>query len=212
MTATARSRCSWGESHPLYVPYHDREWGLPCHDDRRFFELIVLEAAQAGLSWLTILKKRDAYRRAFDGFDPRKVARYDAKKIARLLADEGIVRNRLKIESAVANARAFLEVEREFGSFDAYVWRFVGGRPIQNRRRTIREVPARSPESDALSKDLRSRGFRFVGTTICYAFLQAAGLVNDHLVTCFRHREVRSRARSRSGSSRASPRPSRSRS
>jgi DNA-3-methyladenine glycosylase I len=187
---TDRRRCPWGDSHPLYVPYHDREWGTPLHDDRRFFELLVLEGAQAGLSWLTILKKRDAYRKAFHGFDPRKVARYDAKKVARLLGDDGIIRNRLKIEAAITNARAFLTVQREFGSFDAYVWRFVGGKPIQNRRRSVKEVPARTAESDAMSDELRKRGFRFVGSTICYAFMQAAGMVNDHLVSCFRYREV----------------------
>jgi DNA-3-methyladenine glycosylase I len=186
-----RRRCPWGESHPLYVPYHDREWGTPLHDDRRFFELLVLEGAQAGLSWLTILKKREAYRKAFDGFDPRKVARYDGKKVARLLADDGIIRNRLKIAAAITNARAFLAVQREFGSFDAYVWRFVDGKPIHNRRRSVKDVPARSAESDAMSAELRRRGFRFVGSTICYAFMQAAGMVNDHLVSCFRHREVR---------------------
>jgi DNA-3-methyladenine glycosylase I len=188
---TDRRRCSWGDSHPLYVPYHDREWGTPLHEDRRLFELLVLEGAQAGLSWLTILKKRDAYRKAFHGFDPRKVARYDAKKVARLLGDDGIIRNRLKIEAAITNARAFLAVQREFGSFDAYVWRFVGGKPIQNRRRSVKEVPARTAESDAMSGELRKRGFRFVGSTICYAFMQAAGMVNDHLVSCFRYREVR---------------------
>jgi DNA-3-methyladenine glycosylase I len=188
---TDRRRCPWGDSHPLYVPYHDREWGTPLHEDRRLFELLVLEGAQAGLSWLTILKKRDAYRKAFHGFDPRKVARYDAKKVARLLGDDGIIRNRLKIEAAITNARAFLAVQREFGSFDAYVWRFVGGKPIQNRRRSVKEVPARTAESDAMSGELRKRGFRFVGSTICYAFMQAAGMVNDHLVSCFRYREVR---------------------
>ena len=163
---------------------------MPLHDDRKFFELLVLEAAQAGLSWLTVLKKREAYRQAFDRFDPRKVARYDARKVKRLLADEGIIRNRLKIEAAIANAKAFLEVQREHGSFDAYVWQFVGGQPIRNRRKTIREVPPRSAESDAMSADLRRRGFRFVGSTICYAFMQATGMVNDHLVSCFRYREV----------------------
>jgi DNA-3-methyladenine glycosylase I len=173
------------------VPYHDEEWGTPLHDDRRLFELLVLEGAQAGLSWLTILKKRQAYRKAFDRFDPRKVARYDARKIVDLLADEGIVRNRLKIEAAIANANAFLAVQREFGSFDAYAWRFVGARPIENRRKTLKEVPPRSVESDAMSDDLRRRGFRFVGSTICYAFMQATGMVNDHLVSCFRHRELR---------------------
>ena len=206
MATRIKQRCSWGESHPLYVPYHDREWGAPLHDDRRFFELLVLEAAQAGLSWLTVLKKREAYRRAFDDFDPEKVARYDQRKVARLLADEGIIRNRLKIGAAIANAKAFLAVQKEFGSFDGYVWRFVGGKPIHNRRRTIKEVPARTPESDALSKDLKSRGFRFVGSTICYAFMQASGMVNDHLVSCFRHREVtapRSRRAAASPRSRA---------
>ncbi|MET0151017.1 MAG: DNA-3-methyladenine glycosylase I [Candidatus Binatia bacterium] len=183
-------RCSWGESHPLYIPYHDKEWGAPLHDDRGLFELLLLEGAQAGLSWLTILKKRQAFRKAFDGFDPRKVARYDARQVKRLLADEGIIRNRLKIEAAVANAKAFLAVQREFGSFDAYVWRFVGGKPMRNRRKTLKEVPARSPESDSMSADLRERGFRFVGSTICYAFMQATGMVNDHLVSCFRHPQV----------------------
>jgi DNA-3-methyladenine glycosylase I len=183
-------RCPWGESHPLYIPYHDKEWGTPLHDDRGLFELLLLEGAQAGLSWLTILKKRAAYRKAFDGFDARKVARYDARKVKRLLGDEGIIRNRLKIAAAVANAKAFLEVQREFGSFDAYLWRFVGGKPIDNRRKSMKEVPARTAESDSMSADLRERGFRFVGSTICYAFMQATGLVNDHLVSCFRHRQV----------------------
>jgi DNA-3-methyladenine glycosylase I len=173
------------------VPYHDEEWGAPLHDERRLFELLVLEGAQAGLSWLTILKKRNAYRKAFDRFDPRKVARYDARKVARLLADEGIIRNRLKIEAAIANANAFLAVQREFGSFDDYIWRFVGGKPVENRRKTVKEVPPRTAESDSMSADLRRRGFRFVGSTICYAFMQAAGMVNDHLVSCFRHRELR---------------------
>jgi DNA-3-methyladenine glycosylase I len=192
---SSRKRCPWGESHPLYVPYHDEEWGTPQHDDRRLFELLVLEGAQAGLSWLTILKKRAAYRKAFDRFDPRKVARYDGRKVARLLADEGIVRNRLKIEAAIGNAKAFLALQQEFGSFDAYVWRFVAGEPIQYRRKTVKEVPPRSPESDAMSADLRSRGFRFVGSTICYAFMQATGMVNDHLVSCFRHRQLRTSRR-----------------
>jgi DNA-3-methyladenine glycosylase I len=183
-------RCPWGESHPLYIPYHDKEWGTPLHDDRGLFEFLLLEGAQAGLSWLTILKKRDAYCKAFDDFDARKVARYDARKVKRLLGDEGIIRNRLKIEAAVANAKVFLAVRREFGSFDAYVWRFVGGKPIDGRRRSMKEVPARTAESDSMSADLRGRGFRFVGSTICYAFMQATGMVNDHLVSCFRHREV----------------------
>jgi DNA-3-methyladenine glycosylase I len=180
-------RCPWPRN-ALDLAYHDEEWGVPLHDDRRLFELLILEGAQAGLSWSTILAKRENYRRAFDGFAAEKIARYDARKIAALLADAGIVRNRLKIAAAIANAKAFLAVQREFGSFDRYVWSFVGGRPIVNRRRRPQDVPARSRESDALSRDLARRGFKFVGTTICYAFLQAAGLVNDHLVTCPRHR------------------------
>jgi DNA-3-methyladenine glycosylase I len=187
--ATKR-RCSWSGTDPLYVSYHDEQWGVPIHDDRVLFEFLVLEGAQAGLSWSTILRKRDAYRRAFDRFDPRMVARYDKRKVAALLADAGIVRNRAKIESAIKNAKAFLDVEAEFGSFDAYQWRFVDGRPVQNRRRTIREVPPRSPQSDTMSKDLKARGFTFVGSTIIYAHMQAIGMVNDHVVDCFRHREV----------------------
>jgi DNA-3-methyladenine glycosylase I len=175
---------------PLYVAYHDEEWGVPVHDDRRLFEMLVLEGAQAGLSWATILKKRNAYREAFDHFDPQKVARYNHRKIEKLLSNEGIVRNRLKIESAVRNARAFLEVAGEFGSFEAYIWRFVGGRPIENARRGLKDLPARTAESDAMSKDLKKRGFNFVGSTICYAFMQSVGMVNDHVVDCFRYREV----------------------
>jgi len=182
--------CTWANSSPEYLAYHDKEWGVPVHDDRRLFEFLVLEGAQAGLSWITILRKRPAYRRAFDRFDPRKVAAYDRRKIAALLADAGIVRNRLKIDSAVSNARAFLAVQKEFGSFDAYVWTFVGGAPKQNRRSTLREIPPRTPESDALSKDLKKRGFRFVGSTICYAFMQGCGLVNDHVTGCFRHAQL----------------------
>jgi DNA-3-methyladenine glycosylase I len=185
-----KRRCEWGTGLDLYVAYHDEEWGVPVHDDRRFFEMLVLEGAQAGLSWATILKKREAYRRAFAGFAPQKVAGFDARKVRALLADPGIVRNRLKVAAAVQNAKAFLEVQREFGSFDAYVWRFVGGKARQNARRSLRQIPARTPESDALSKDLLKRGFKFVGSTICYAFMQACGLVNDHVVTCFRWREV----------------------
>ena len=196
MTARPRTRCAWAKG-DLHVPYHDREWGVPVHDDRVLFELLLLEGAQAGLSWDTILRKRERYREVFAGFDPARVARFDARRRARLLADPGIVRNRLKVESAVRNARAFLAVQDELGSFDAYVWRFVGGAPLQPRRRTIAEVPASSPESDALSKDLRKRGFRFVGTTICYAFLQACGLVNDHTTDCFRASELGERAASR---------------
>ncbi len=185
------TRCEWARpTSPLYVAYHDREWGVPVHDDRTLFEFLILEGAQAGLSWETILKKRDRYREAFDGFDPARVARYDARKVRALLADPGIVRNRLKIAAAIENARAFLAVQEAFGSFDAYVWRFVGGAPRPNAWRTIREVPARTPESDAMSKELAKRGFRFVGSTICYAFMQAVGMVNDHVVGCFRHREV----------------------
>jgi DNA-3-methyladenine glycosylase I len=185
-----RKRCAWSGTDPLYVAYHDEEWGVPVHDDRALFEFLVLEGAQAGLSWITILRKRDAYRLAFDRFDPRKVARYDKRKVAALLADVGIVRNRAKIESAIKNAKAFLEVQAEFGSFDAYQWRFVDGRPVQNRWRAMGEIPPRSAQSDALSKDLKSRGFNFVGSTIVYAHMQAVGMVNDHVVDCFRHREV----------------------
>jgi DNA-3-methyladenine glycosylase I len=180
----------------LYLAYHDDEWGVAVHDDRRLFEMLVLEGAQAGLSWITILRKRPAYRQAFDRFNPVKVARYDARKIRSLLADPGIVRNRLKIESAIKNARAFLEVSAEFGNFDAYIWRFVGGQPIRNAWREMKDIPARTPESDAMSKDLRKRGFSFVGSTICYAFMQATGLVNDHVVDCFRYRAVHQPARS----------------
>ena len=182
-------RCPWA-SNELAIRYHDREWGSPVHDDRVLFEFMILEGAQAGLSWDTILRKRDNYRVAFDRFDPRKVASYDRRKIAQLLRDPGIVRNRLKIESAVSNACAFIELQREFGSFDAYVCQFVGGKPLVNQRSAMRHVPASTPESDAMSKDLKKRGFRFVGTTICYAFMQAVGMVNDHLVTCFRYAEL----------------------
>ena len=182
-----RRRCWWAQGDPLLIAYHDKEWGTPTHDDRALFELLVLEGAQAGLSWLTILRKRAAYRAAFARFDPKAVARFDAARRRRLLQDPGIVRNRLKIESAVTNARALLAVRGEFGSFDAYVWRFAGGTPIRKTRRAPRDIPAETPESQALSKDLRRRGFTFVGPTICYAFMQAAGLVDDHLVTCFRH-------------------------
>jgi len=184
-----KSRCRWAVS-DLSIAYHDREWGVPVHDDRLLFEFLILEGAQAGLSWETILRKRDNYRKAFDRFDPRVVARYDSRKVSALLQDAGIVRNRLKIASAVSNAQAFLEVQREHGSFDAHVWSFVGGKPKVNRRRTLKQVPARTAESDALSRDLRKRGFRFVGSTICYAFMQAVGMVNDHAVTCYRHREL----------------------
>jgi len=185
-----KKRCAWSGTDPLFIAYHDGEWGVPVHDDRVLFEFLVLEGAQAGLSWSTILRKRDAYRRAFDRFDPRKVARYEKRKVAALLTDAGIVRNRAKIESAIKNAKAFLEVQAEFGSFDAYQWRFVNGRPIQNRWRAEGDIPPRSAQSDAMSDDLKSRGFSFVGSTIIYAHMQAVGMVNDHLVNCFRHREV----------------------
>ena len=182
-------RCAWATTE-LGIVYHDREWGVPQHDDRVLFEFLILEGAQAGLSWETILKKRENYRKAFADFDPAKVARFDEKKVARLLADPGIVRNRLKVAGAVRNAKAFLAVQKEFGSFDAYVWRFVGGRPIVNERTSLKDVPARTAESDAMSKDLLRRGFTFVGSTISYAFMQAVGMVNDHETRCFRHRRV----------------------
>ena len=191
MTPQSPIRCPWATSDPLYVPYHDEEWGVPLHDDRRLFEMLVLEGAQAGLSWLTILRRRDAYRRAFDGFDPQTVADYGPCDVERLLADAGIIRNRLKIDSAINNARAFLAVQASCGSFDSYIWRFVDGRPTQNAWTKLDEVPAQTSVSNALSKDLRKRGFTFVGPTICYAHMQATGMVNDHLVGCFRHREVR---------------------
>lgn len=181
------TRCPWAGPDPLYREYHDEEWGVPVHDDRHFFEMLILEGAQAGLAWITILRKREGYRAAFDGFDPAVVAGYDDRRVAALLGNPAIIRNRLKIESAVGNARAFLRVQEEHGSFDRYVWRFADGRPRQNAWRTLAEVPAETPESRALSRDLKRRGFRFVGPTICYAFMQATGLVNDHLVDCFRH-------------------------
>ncbi len=186
-------RCAWART-PLMIAYHDVEWGTPVHDDRVLFEFLILEGAQAGLSWEIILTKRDAYRKAFAGFDPAKVARFSDNKIARLLNNAGIVRNRLKINSAVVNAQLFQAVQREFGSFDKYVWSFVGGAPLVNHRRSLRNVPARTAESDSLSRDLASRGFKFVGSTICYAFMQAVGMVNDHTIDCFRRQEkVKSR-------------------
>ena len=186
-----KPRCRWAGTDPLYVAYHDTEWGCPVHDDRALFEFLVLEGAQAGLSWITILRKRPAYRAAFDGFDPRRVAAYDGAKIEALLADAGIVRNRRKIEAAVRNARAFQAIQGEFGTFDAYLWRFVDGAPVQNAWRSHAQIPARTPVSEALSRDLIRRGFGFVGPTICYAFMQAVGMVNDHTVDCFRHQEIR---------------------
>jgi DNA-3-methyladenine glycosylase I len=189
MALQAKTRCVWARDEPS-IGYHDTEWGLPLHDDRALFELLILEGAQAGLSWVTILKKRDAYRAAFDRFDARKIARYDEARTARLLANEGIVRNRLKIQATVQNARSFLAVQKEFGTFDQYIWQFTGGKPIRNRWRRMDQVPARTEHSDAMSKDLAKRGFKFVGSTICYAFMQATGMVNDHLVSCFRYKEV----------------------
>jgi DNA-3-methyladenine glycosylase I len=189
-TALSPERCSWCGTDPLYVAYHDREWGVPLHDDDRLFEFLVLEGAQAGLSWLTILKKRGNYRRAFDQFNAEKVARYDDSDVARLLADAGIVRNRLKIESAIRNARAVLAIRETYGSLDHFLWQFVDGISVQNRWRSLQEVPACTPHSDRMSRELRRLGCRFVGSTICYAFMQATGMVNDHLVSCFRHAQL----------------------
>lgn len=184
-----KTRCAWPGADPLYVAYHDTEWGVPVHDDQTLFEFLILEGMQAGLSWITILRKRENFRAAFDGFDAAKVARYGARKTAQLLANPGIIRNRLKVAAAVTNARAFLAVQKEFGSFDAYIWRFVEGRPKVNAWRSLKEIPAKTVESDAMSKDLQKRGFKFVGSTICYAHMQATGMVNDHTVDCFRHAE-----------------------
>ena len=189
--ATTKTRCPWGDSDLLYVTYHDEEWGVATHDDQKLFEMLTLEGAQAGLSWITILKKRENYRQAFSGFDPQVIAQYDSRKRQRLLTNAGIVRNRLKIGSTIKNARAFLAVQTEFGSFDRYIWQFVDGAPKQNAWTQMKQVPASTPESDAMSKDLKRRGFGFVGSTICYAFMQATGMVNDHLVSCFRYRVVR---------------------
>jgi DNA-3-methyladenine glycosylase I len=185
-----RTRCAWAGSDPLTIAYHDEEWGVPLHDDRRLFEFLVLEGAQAGLSWRTILRKRPRYRQVFARFDPRRVAGFGARDVARLLADPGIVRNRLKVTAAIANAKAVLQVQREAGSLDRHLWSFVGGTPIQNHRRSPREVPAKTPDAEAMSRDLVRRGFRFVGPTICYAMMQATGMVNDHTVDCFRHRAL----------------------
>ena len=196
MDLNSQFRCPWAIDE-LYIRYHDTEWGVPVHDDRRLFEFLILEGAQAGLSWHTVLKKRENYRAAFDQFDPEKVARCSAARIARLLQNPGIIRNRLKVQSAVQNAKAFLKVQEEFGSFDSYVWRFVEGRPKINHWRSTKEIPARTAISDALSKDLLQRGFKFVGSTICYAHMQATGMVNDHLEACFRHKEVGSITRYR---------------
>jgi DNA-3-methyladenine glycosylase I len=183
------TRCPWANG-DLYREYHDSEWGVPVHDDRLLFEFLILEGAQAGLSWITILKKRENYRKAFDHFDARNVARYDARRVRKLLNDPGIVRNRLKISSTIDNAKRFLDVQKEFGTFDRYIWQFVDGKPKRGAWKAMKQIPAQTSESDAMSKDLRRRGFRFVGSTICYAFMQAVGMVNDHLVTCFRYDEV----------------------
>ena len=188
--STDEKRCPWCLSHDIYVQYHDEDWGVPVHDDRELFEKLILDGAQAGLSWLTILKKRENYRRAYQGFDIERVARYTEKDEQRLLQDEGIVRNRLKIKASILNAKATLVVQKEFGSLDAFLWSFVGGKPIQNKRQGMGDLPARTAESDAMSKALLKRGFKFVGSTICYAFMQAVGMVNDHLVTCPRHQAV----------------------
>lgn len=187
--STEKCRCGWAREEPN-ISYHDTEWGVPVHDDRVLFEFLILEGAQAGLSWTTILNKRENYRVAYDGFDVKRIAKYDDRKVAKLLADPGIVRNRLKVAASIANAKAFLAVQKEFGSFDAYVWQFVGGVPRQNKRASMKEVPAKTPESDAMSKDLLRRGFKFVGSTICYAFMQATGMVNDHTIDCFCYRAV----------------------
>ncbi|MDB5338448.1 MAG: DNA-3-methyladenine glycosylase [Planctomycetaceae bacterium] len=191
-----RTRCPWAEG-DLNQAYHDSEWGVPVHDDRVLFEFLILEGAQAGLSWVTILKKRENYRAAFDQFDPQKIANYGQREHDALMANPGIVRNRLKIDSTIQNAKAFLEVQQEFGTFDKYIWSFVDGTPKQNARKSFTEVPARTPESDAMSKDLKKRGFKFIGTTICYAFMQAVGMVNDHLVECYRHAELKPEKRDR---------------
>jgi len=183
-------RCAWVPDDPLYIAYHDLEWGVPVYDDRRIFEFLTLESAQAGLSWITVLRKRENYRAAFDNFDPEKVARYDQARLQSLLANPGIIRNRLKITAAINNAQSFLKVQEEFGSFDSYIWRFVGGKPKINSWKKVAEIPARTAESDALSKDLKERGFKFVGSTVVYAHMQATGMVNDHTVDCFRYREL----------------------
>ena len=201
MPKSQRKRCPWSEGvDDLYLRYHDVEWGVPVHDDRTHFEFLILEGAQAGLSWSTVLRKREGYRSAFAGFDVERVARFNRRSVQRLLADAGIIRNRLKIESTISNARAFIAVQEEFGSFDRYVWPFVGGAPIVNRWRRQEQVPATSSESDALSKDLKSRGFKFVGSTIIYAHMQATGLINDHLMSCFRYSACRDRKRRSPGS------------
>jgi DNA-3-methyladenine glycosylase I len=182
-----KQRCPWSSNDPLYQKYHDEEWGVPVHDDRKLFEMLILEGAQAGLSWITILRKRDNYRAAFDNFDAKKIAAYNAKKVKQLLQNEGIVRNRLKIGAAIQNAKCFLEVQKEFGSFDKYIWQFVGGKPVKNNYKSLKDIPPKTSMSDAMSKDLKKRGFKFTGSTICYAFMQAVGMVNDHITECFRY-------------------------
>lgn len=188
--SNSKRRCQWSTSDPLYIKYHDSEWGKPLHNDRKLFELLVLEGMQAGLSWITILRKRKSFREAFDNFDPKKVVKYSDKKINQLLKNENIIRNRLKIESAIKNAKAFLKVQKEFGSFDKYIWQFVNGKPIVNKHKTLKTIPAKTKVSMAMSKDLLKRGFKFVGPTICYAYMQSTGMVNDHVVDCFRYKEI----------------------
>jgi DNA-3-methyladenine glycosylase I len=190
MGEAGKKRCGWGTGNPWETEYHDKEWGVPAHDDKKLFEFLTLEGAQAGLSWLTILKKRKNYRRVFANFDPARVAKFSERDVKRLLSDEGIIRNRLKIESAITNARKIMEIQNEYGSFDKYIWEFVGGKPIKNHFGSGREIPSTTRDSDAMSKDLKKRGFRFVGSTICYSFMQAVGMVNDHVVDCFRYNEV----------------------
>ena len=190
MAAKKVKRCGWGESDPIYFRYHDGEWGVPVHNDRRLFEMLILEGTQAGLSWLIVLRKREEYRKAFDNFDACRIARYTEKRVQNLLSNPGIIRNRLKITAAIDNAKAFLKVQEEFGSFDKFLWSFVSGKPKQNRFKRLKEIPSRTPESDAMSRELKKRGFRFVGSTICYAFMQAVGMVNDHIVSCYRHKEI----------------------
>ena len=187
---TKKTRCGWSESDPLYIRYHDEEWGTPVHDDHKLFEFLILEGAQAGLSWITILRKRENYRKALDGFDAAKIARYKDSKIGALLLNDGIIRNRLKIAATIQNADAFLKIQKEQGSFDQYIWQFVKGRPIKNSWKSLKDIPPKTAESDAMSDALRNRGFKFVGSTICYAFMQACGLVNDHIVSCFRYKQV----------------------
>jgi len=182
-----KTRCGWSTNDPLYIKYHDEEWGVPVHDDRKLFEMLILEGAQAGLSWITILRKRENYRKAFNNFDAKKIAKHDSKKVRQLLQNEGIIRNRLKIAATIQNAKCFLDVQKEFGSFDKYIWQFVNGKPIINKRKSLKEIPAMTKESDVMSKDLKKRGFKFVGSTICYAFMQAVGMVNDHTMDCFLH-------------------------